>query len=711
MLFAPPGSAKSTYLSVLFPPWYLARYPGHDILAATHSVEFAERWGRRIRNDIAEHSHVLGIELSGDNKAAARWGLTSGAEYYGVGAGTGISGFRADLGLGDDFFGNREDAYSETVRAKRWDWYIDDFSARLKPGAKRILINCLAGDTLIAMADGAQKRFDEVVPGDLVRSWDGRKTVSAEVSAVVDNGIDQTYLIRTNRAAVRANARHPFLILTNKGLRWTATKNLRNGMRIVVHRTARMQERPVQSVAATNLLNAGACARVTTIRQCGRLVIAHLLWQAHIAFQRAADGAMELIRPSSIKCWPSRMAFVPFAAPMAVMAGPGIGLPISSQIITTRRECFAACSAMTATGLPDEPEIPQFWNVPSNTSEPDTDTIVAVDPYGLEPVYDLTIEGTHNFVANGMWTHNTRWHEEDVAGRILEQIDKGIVSGRVISIPAVAEENDALGRKPGEYLWDNPDGYNYGSFLRARQRETSPMMWSALYQQRPAPEEGDYFKAEWLRSYDKAPAKDMLKVYGASDYAVTADGGDYTVHVVVGVDSEQRMYLLDVWRKQAASDEWVESFCDLVLEWRPMEWAEEQGQIKSGVGPFLAKRQQERKAYVYRRQYPTRGDKAVRAQSIRGRMAMNGLYCPSSAQWVAQVRSELLSFPAGKYDDICDAMGLIGQLLDHIQGVGKKEPKPISPHVFAVAEDGRMKSNLSVQELIERQRKRRQVDD
>lgn len=72
----------------------------------------------------------------------------------------------------------------------------------------------------------------------------------------------------------------------------------------------------------------------------------------------------------------------------------------------------------------------------------------------------------------------------------------------MISIPAIAEENDALGRKPGKYLWDEPSGYNYGAFLRARQRETSPMMWSALYhQQRPAPEDGDYFKAAWLRSY------------------------------------------------------------------------------------------------------------------------------------------------------------------------------------------------------------------
>jgi hypothetical protein len=141
LLHAPPGSAKSTYLSILTPEWYLANFPHNNILAATHSVEFAQRWGRRVRNDIVQDSLVLGINMSPDNAASDRWALQEGGEYYGVGAGVGISGFRADLGLADDLFGNREDAYSETVRRKRWDWYIDDFSARLKPNAKRILMN------------------------------------------------------------------------------------------------------------------------------------------------------------------------------------------------------------------------------------------------------------------------------------------------------------------------------------------------------------------------------------------------------------------------------------------------------------------------------------------------------------------------------------------------------------------------------------------
>lgn len=136
------------------------------------------------------------------------------------------------------------------------------------------------------------------------------------------------------------------------------------------------------------------------------------------------------------------------------------------------------------------------------------------------------------------------------------------------------------------------------------------------------------------------------------------------------------MYLLDLWRKQAASDEWVESFCDLVLQWKPMSWAEEQGQIKSGVGPFLERRMRERRAFTVREQFPTRGDKAIRAQSIRSSMAMNGLYVPMNAPWYADLRSELLSFPAGKHDDQVDALGLVGQLLDRmLSGLKAIEPK------------------------------------
>ena len=83
------------------------------------------------------------------------------------------------------------------------------------------------------------------------------------------------------------------------------------------------------------------------------------------------------------------------------------------------------------------------------------------------------------------------------------------------------------------------------------------------------------------------PDRSTLQIYGGSDYAVTQDGGDWTVHVIVGVDPDSRLWLLDLWRGQTASDQWIEAFCDLVRQWQPIGWAEEQGQIRAGgVGPF-----------------------------------------------------------------------------------------------------------------------------
>lgn len=256
----------------------------------------------------------------------------------------------------------------------------------------------------------------------------------------------------------------------------------------------------------------------------------------------------------------------------------------------------------------------------------------------------------------------TRWNEDDLSGRLLEtQRDQW----RVVSLPAEAELDDPLGRAPGEMLWAD-DAYGYAASLARVKAEASTRSWSALYQQRPVPEAGGYFQSVWLHPADSVPDRATMRVYGASDYAVTANGGDYTVHVVVGMDPNGRLWLLDLWRGQTAADVWIETFCDLVRAWRPIGWGEEAGQIRAGVGPFLERRMRERQAFVARQTFPTRGDKSVRAQSIRGRMALDGLHLPRQAPWRQALEAELLTFPAGKHDDQVDALGLVGQLLDHM---------------------------------------------
>lgn len=267
----------------------------------------------------------------------------------------------------------------------------------------------------------------------------------------------------------------------------------------------------------------------------------------------------------------------------------------------------------------------------------------------------------------------TRWHEDDLSGRILPEGyagESGMITARdgevwrVISLQAICERaDDPLGRAIGEPLW--PEYWEPGRLEQERVSQGA-YNWNALFQQRPAPEEGNYFLREWIKYYDAPPAH--LELYGASDYAVTADDGDYTVHMVIGVDPDDNVYVLDAWRKQAGPEAWVEQLVDMAKARSPLAWFEESGQIAKSVGPLIDRRQREVGAYFYRKQYASAADKPTRAQAIRGRMAQGKVYFPRSAPWLADLIHELMTFPNGRYDDQVDVLSLFGRALAEMIG-------------------------------------------
>lgn len=689
MIQMPPRHGKSMLASEFFPAWYLGRNPSHYVIAATYAQDLADDFGRKVRNQIVDPSFRAvfpGVTVKDDSSAVKRFHVSAPMDafstgqdgaYFAVGVGGPLTGRGAHLLLIDDPVKNREEADSEVIRKRARDWYTSTAYTRLMPGGSIVVIQCLAGDTEIDMADGSKKPILEIKPKDRVKSWNGKEFVSAEVSAVIDNGPDQTYLIRTKRTSVRANARHPFLVHSKGGLRWVRTSDLRPGMLMLRSREAPIKERLASSTDVKGRQSAEECAPHITTKRNGRPALNRLLLTLRQGLRTAASGVTALIKQSSTSFLPIKAAFVRFVSPTAPMEGRAIGLQTSCPIITTRQGRFAACYATTAIGSREELEIPPSWNALSSMSKLDTDEIVSVDKHAIEHVYDLSVEVTQNFVANGLLSHNTRWHEDDLSGWLMrEHAHEG---WHVLRLPAINTD--------GQPLWS--EFYDLEALERIR-RALPVRDWSALYQQEPIPDTGDYFKADWFRARERMPDRDTMRIYGASDYAVTADGGDYTVHGVIGVDPDGALWLLDMWRKQASSDEWVDAFCDLVRKWRPLEWAEETGQIKAGVGPFLERRMRERQAYVTRTQFPTRGDKAVRAQSIRGRMALDGLNIVASSPWRSDVMAECLQFPAGVHDDIVDMLGLAGQLLDRMNAGQRKNPTALKaqPSGYSVRSRG-----------------------
>ncbi len=136
----PPGSAKSTYCSVLLPGWWLRRHPGHSIIAACHTEALAHWFGRRARALVAEHAATLGLRLARDERAAGQWSVEDGGGYFAAGVRGPIVGRRADLVLIDDPVKSHAEADSAAARDGLWQWLQADLMPRLKPGGRIVLV-------------------------------------------------------------------------------------------------------------------------------------------------------------------------------------------------------------------------------------------------------------------------------------------------------------------------------------------------------------------------------------------------------------------------------------------------------------------------------------------------------------------------------------------------------------------------------------------
>lgn len=143
MVMAPPGSAKSTYASVVAPSWYLGTKPDRRIILASYGDDLARRHGRRTRQLLRakEAGAILECGLDPESRAADEFGLTNGSEYIACGILGGITGNRAHGIVIDDPIKGRQDADSQTIRDRTYAAYEDDLLTRLIPGGWVVIIN------------------------------------------------------------------------------------------------------------------------------------------------------------------------------------------------------------------------------------------------------------------------------------------------------------------------------------------------------------------------------------------------------------------------------------------------------------------------------------------------------------------------------------------------------------------------------------------
>lgn len=275
----------------------------------------------------------------------------------------------------------------------------------------------------------------------------------------------------------------------------------------------------------------------------------------------------------------------------------------------------------------------------------------------------------------------THWHEEDWAGKIIQAMETGDGDTfEIVRYPAINEHGDEyllpddrivqlaplepvpegarLTRLQGTAL--HPARYDTEAVTRIKRNlyaSGQQRVWSALYQQSPAPDEGLFFTKDMFRYYGSAPPRDDLYVYQAWDFAIsTGKESDYTVGVTIGQDHRDNLYVLDVRRFRSDNS--------LIIVDQLIEYAREHdaalvgfedGQIWKTLEAQYLKRCDELRYYPSFEVLKPLTDKMVRASPLRGRMQLGKVYFDEKAPWFRDLFFEFTRFPAGKHDDIIDA--------------------------------------------------------
>jgi predicted phage terminase large subunit-like protein len=198
----PPRHSKSEFASFMMPAWFLGRNPKLKIIQATHNTELAVRFGRKVRDLIADPQYqdiFPDTNLKEDSKSAGRWQTSAGGEYFAAGVGAAVTGRGADLFIIDDPH-SEQDALSESAFDNAYEWYTSGPRQRLQPGGSIILVMTrwgkkdLTGRLLAAQGSDVMSdqwevvEFPAILPSDnplWPEFWDKNTLLSIKASLPV----------------------------------------------------------------------------------------------------------------------------------------------------------------------------------------------------------------------------------------------------------------------------------------------------------------------------------------------------------------------------------------------------------------------------------------------------------------------------------------------------------------------------------------------
>lgn len=243
----------------------------------------------------------------------------------------------------------------------------------------------------------------------------------------------------------------------------------------------------------------------------------------------------------------------------------------------------------------------------------------------------------------------TRWHEGDLLGYLLSPANETHQSWQSVSLPAIAEEGDPLGRKVGEALC--PERYDAAALQSIRQSVGS-RAWASLYQQRPAAAEGNIIKREWMRQWTNIPPRwDELIISVDATFSGKATS-DFVAMGVWGRVGAQK-YLLDLVYKQMGITDTIEALVSLSAKWPEARLKLIENKANGPAIEDLLKRHMS--GIVL---WEPTGDKIARMNAVAPQFEAGNVLFPLHVThpWVQDLMDEIATFPNSIHDDRSDML-------------------------------------------------------
>jgi predicted phage terminase large subunit-like protein len=266
----------------------------------------------------------------------------------------------------------------------------------------------------------------------------------------------------------------------------------------------------------------------------------------------------------------------------------------------------------------------------------------------------------------------TRWHEDDLAGRLLEEsrADPAADRWEVLSLPAIAPDPgeryqgrtvgaDPLGRQAGDPLW--PEKYDHPDLERIRVN-LPPRFWNSQYQQRPSKAGGQTFSEEWMGlRYSAGVIAPYLEIIQVVDSSFkTGVENDFSV---IATWARTRTYydILDLWRGKVRYPDLIRAIRDNYGKWRGYGLRGVYIEDKASGQSAIQTLQDESDLNVI--PYPVSQNKIGRAEAVTPYFAAGRVRLPRMAPWVAEWIREHLQFPTAAHDDQVDTTSMALDIL------------------------------------------------